>query len=148
MSNENMCMYTFNELWHKAPVRMIHVDDRFKFLWRLILNMYSRNYWTKTLSKISGAEMQTILSFQSQWYSLQTFFTNTKDTTFIMDRSCYFCTFILPYWQHMRGSKLMWSISKSGPKLCQMKDTTSTQSQCHCEKPFLVALSLFWSYPV
>lgn len=60
--------------------------------------------------------------------------------------SCYFCTFILPYWQHMQGRKLMWSISKSGPKPCQIKDPT--KSPCHSKKSFLLALSLFWSYPV
>lgn len=117
---------------------------------------YAECYWacalvynrTNTLLKIPRAELQSIVSLQSWWYSLQTLLKNTEVTTFTMDCSYYFKTFILPYWRHMQGCKLMWSISKSGPKLCQIKDPTWTQSQCRCQNSFLLALSLFWSCPM
>lgn len=60
---------------------------------------------------------------------------NTKDTTDNMDCLCYIWTFILLYWQQMESCKLMWSLSKFGPKIVPEKRSHITQ-QWHRQKPF------------
>lgn len=115
-----MCIDTFNE----------HICSKKWYTWMFTPDFYVSWYWTcalvdNTVQNLKGRDADDYIILESVVQTVDPFKKTWK--TFTVDCLCYFCTFILPYWQHIAGCKLMWSISKSGPKLCQIKDPTSTE---------------------